>query len=107
MRIDIKPLSVNNAFQGRRFRTPKYKAFQKELSLKLKPMDIPEGKLMLKVTFGLSSKNADWDNPIKAFQDIVSKKYGFNDRRIYKGIVEKVDVPKGSEFIDFTISAID
>ena len=104
MRINIKPLSVNQAFQGRRFKTPKYKAFEKELALKLKPMKVPEGKLILTVTFGLSSKNADWDNPIKAFQDIISKKYGFNDRHIYKGIVEKVDVPKGKEFIDFELT---
>ena len=74
--------------------------------MKLKSMDIPEGKLMLRATFGLSSKNADWDNPIKCFQDIVSAKYGFNDRRIYKGIIEKVIVPKGSEFIEFTISPL-
>lgn len=107
MRLDIKPLSVNEAFQGRRFKTPKYKAFEKELTLKLKSMDVPEGKLLLTVTFGLSSKNADWDNPIKPFQDIVAAKYGFNDRHIYKGIVEKVDVPKGSEFIEFDIQPLD
>lgn len=74
--------------------------------LKLKPMYVPEGKLMLTVTFGLSSRNSDWDNPIKAFQDVISKKYGFNDRRIYKGIIEKVIVPKGQEFIEFEITAI-
>jgi len=103
-RINIKPLSVNECFQGRRFRTPKYKTYQKELTLLLRSVNVPKGRLQLVVTFGLSSKNADWDNPIKAFQDIVSKKYGFNDRHIYKGIVEKVDVAKGSEFIEFELT---
>lgn len=103
MLISIKPLSVNQAWQGKRYKTDLYKAFEKELSYKLKNMVIPEGKLLLKATFGFSSKNADWDNPIKPFQDVLQKKYGFNDRNIYKGIIEKVDVKKGEEFIEFEI----
>lgn len=101
--VMIKPLSVNQAWQGKRFKTPIYKAFEKELLLKLKKIKIPEGKLLLKVTFGLSSKNADWDNPVKPFQDILQKKYGFNDSRIYRGEIEKVDVVKGKEFIIFEL----
>ena len=106
MRIDIKPLSVNEAWQGQRFKTPKYKAFEKELLLKLRPQDIPEGKLLLRATFGISSKNADIDNPVKPFLDILQKKYGFNDRQIYLLTIEKVDVPKGKEFIEFTIEPL-
>lgn len=107
MRIDIKPLSVNEAWKGRRYKTDKYKRFELELLHKLKSMEIPKGKLILTVTFGLSSKNADWDNPIKPFQDVISKKYKFNDRIIYKGIIEKVDVKKGNEFIDFKITSFE
>ena len=103
MRIDIKPLSVNEAFQGRRFRTPKYKAFQKELLLKLKPMKIEGGKLSLSICFGFSSKGSDIDNCVKQFTDCLSKKYGFNDNRIYRLEVSKVIVPKGQEFIEFDI----
>lgn len=72
----------------------------------LKPMEVKSGKLLLFLRFGLSSKNADYDNPIKPFQDILSKKFGFNDRHIYKAIIEKVDVPKGKEFIEFDIQPI-
>jgi len=107
MRINIKPLSVNQVWQGKRFKTPKYKAYEKELLLKLKPMEVPEGKLLLNITFGLSSKNADWDNPIKPFQDVLQIKYGFNDRRVYKGVIEKVDVKKGEEFIEFSFDLIE
>lgn len=103
MIIYIKPLSVNEAWQGKRYKTNKYKAFEKHLTLLLKKMEIPEGKLLLKATFGLSSKNADWDNPIKPFQDVIQRKYGFNDQRIYRGEIEKVDVKKGEEFIEFEI----
>jgi len=106
MRINIKPLSVNQVWQGKRFKTPTYKAYEKELLLKLQPMEVPEGKLILYITFGLSSKNADWDNPIKPFQDVLQIKYGFNDRHVYKGVVEKVDVKKGEEFIEFSFELI-
>jgi len=101
--IDIKPLSVNQVWMGRRFKTPKYKAYEKELLLKLKKINIPDGKLEIHLIFGFSNKNSDWDNPIKPFQDILQKKYGFNDRSVYKAIVEKKDVPKGKEFIKFKI----
>ena len=101
--INIKPLSVNQAWAGRRFKTPKYKAYEKELKYKLKPMDIPEGKLKVLLTFGLSSKLADIDNPVKAFIDILQKKYNFNDRDIYEMNLKKVDVKKGNEFIEYDI----
>ena len=105
-KVNIKPLSVNKAWQGKRFKTPLYKAYEKELLLKLRALEVPEGKLLLVVTFGLSSKLADWDNPVKPFQDCLQKKYGFDDRRIYKAEVEKVDVKKGEEFIEFEIKQL-
>ena len=70
-------------------------------------MKVESGKLSLSICFGLSSKNADIDNPVKPFLDILQKRYGFNDRHIYQLHVEKVDVPKGSEFIEFTIEPLD
>lgn len=106
MKIQIKPLSINEAFQGRRFKTPKYKAFENHLLLLLKPMEVPKGRLKLTVTFGLSSKNADWDNCVKTFQDCLQLKYNFNDREIYEANVKKVDVKKGDEFIEFYLELI-
>jgi len=100
--IEIKPLSINQAWKGRRFKTEAYKDFEATLFLLLpKKIKIPEGKLEANYLFGVSSKNCDYDNFIKAFQDILSKKYNFNDKKIYRGIIEKVDVKKGSEFIQF------
>ena len=53
--------------------------------------------------FGFSSKLADWDNPVKPFQDILQKRYNFDDRDIFKATVEKEIVKKGNEFIEFKI----
>tara|TARA_R110002167_G_scaffold77312_1_gene214797 strand:- start:1283 stop:1609 length:327 start_codon:yes stop_codon:yes gene_type:complete len=103
MRINIKPLSVNQAWKGRRFKSDIYKKYEKELLFMLPNIEIPAGKLELNVTFGLSSKLSDYDNPLKVFQDVLCKKCGFDDRRIYKGVIVKVDVKKGQEFIEFHI----
>jgi Holliday junction resolvase RusA-like endonuclease len=103
MKINIKPLSVNKAWQGRRFKTDEYKAFNKEMMLKLKPITIPDGPLCVSFTFGFSNRASDIDNPLKPVIDILQKKYGFNDNRIYELNVVKEVVKKGKEFIHFNI----
>ncbi len=107
MRINIKPLSVNQAWQGKRFKTKAYKQYEKDVQLLLGKMDIPEGFLMIEMTFGFSNSASDWDNPIKPFQDILQKKYGFNDNRIKRAIIDVVKVKKGCEFIEFEIKDLD
>ena len=106
MILNIKPLSVNEAWRGRRFKTPKYSKYINDMLRILKPLKIPDGALHVNVTFGLSSKAADVDNPLKCFIDCLQKKYGFNDNRIYKITAEKCDVKKGAEYIDFKIEAL-
>jgi Holliday junction resolvase RusA-like endonuclease len=103
MRVNIKPLSVNQVWQGRRFKTPIYKKYENELLFMLPKMKIPEGKLELTIVFGFSSSASDWDNPIKPFQDILQKRYSFNDSRVYKATIIKEIVKKGEEFIEFNI----
>ena len=103
MKIEIKPLSVNQCWQGKRFKTPIYKSYEKELLLILPNLTIPEGDLEIIITFGFSSKASDWDNPIKPFQDILQKRYGFNDSRVYKATIIKDIVKKGKEYIKFNI----
>jgi len=107
MKINIKPLSINQCFQGRRFKTDKYKQYEKELMLLLPILNVPNGLLEVVITFGLSSKLNDIDNGLKPFIDILQKKYLFNDRDIYKLVVEKKIVPKGSEFIECEINLFD
>lgn len=107
MRLDIKPLSVNEAWKGRRFKTPKYKRYERDMLLLLPILNIPTGKLHLRLTFGFSNSVSDIDNPVKCFVDCLQKKYGFNDKDIYAMDLRKVDVKKGSEFIDFEIEEIE
>lgn len=101
--VNIKPLSVNEVWQGKRFKTPKYKEYERVVLLMLPKIKIPEPPYAISFEFGVSSKLSDWDNPIKPFQDILCKKYGIDDRDIYKGTVSKVLVKKGQEYVKFKI----
>ena len=105
IRINIKPLSVNKCWQGRRFKTKDYKDYEEELMWKLPQAEVPEGELTLELEVGLSNVQADLDNTCKPFQDILQKKYGFNDRWITKLIIIKIKVKKGEEYIKFKIYA--
>ena len=103
-RLDIKPISINKAYRGRRFATQELKQFKRDVSLLLPKIKIPDGKLTASYRFGFSSKASDVDNGIKGFQDCIAEHYGFNDKKIYKLIVEKIDVEKGQEYIEFEIT---
>ncbi|MHA2009947.1 MAG: hypothetical protein ACW980_21750 [Promethearchaeota archaeon] len=105
VKLRVKPLSVNEAWKGKRYKTDQYKAYEKELMYLLKYLDIPDGKIQITILWGVSNIGSDWDNPIKPFIDVLQKKYGFNDSRIYRGVVGKVKVPKGKEFIEFEIES--
>lgn len=106
--VKIKPLSVNEAWRGRRFKTDEYKTYEHSLHYLLpKKIELPVSRYFVVYTFGLSSAVADWDNCIKQFQDIIAKKYGFNDKFITGGIVLKKIVPKGQEYISFKITSYD
>ena len=104
VRLNIKPLSVNRAYKGRRFATEELSQYKKEVSMMLPKMKVPCGKLSVRYIFGVSSKNADGDNMVKALQDIISECYSFNDKIIYEWHIKKVDVQKGKEYIEFELS---
>jgi Holliday junction resolvase RusA-like endonuclease len=104
-KVSIKPLSVNKAWQGRRYKTDDYIVYERSVLLLLPKITIPDGKLLLRLEFGFSSKASDIDNPVKMFQDCLQKKYGFNDSRIRLLIVAGVDVKKGDEYIKFAIES--
>jgi len=103
MKIEIKPLSVNECWQGKRFKTKKYLAYEKEMLLKLKPLPMPPIPYAINIQLGLSSTLADIDNPIKPLLDLIQKKYAINDKDIFELHIEKRIVKKGLEFIDFEI----
>ena len=103
MIIKIKPLSVNEVWQGKRFKTTAYKSYEKSLLLLLPNFEIPKGKLKIYFEFGFSNSQSDIDNPIKPILDILQKKYGFNDSQVYEMNVKKEIVKKGSEYIKIEI----
>lgn len=102
--LNIKPLSVNESYRGRKYCTPALTKYKLDLSRMIPLMKIPDGPIAVIYLFGVSSKSADGDNLIKSFQDALCERYGINDRRIYDWRVRKVDVPKGKEFVKFEIS---
>lgn len=107
-KLNIKPLSVNKAFKGRRFKTKEYDKYISDM-LYLLPNSLKINSnvyLSLSVTFGFSSRANDIDNPAKLFIDCLVKKYGFDDRMIYELYLCKEIVPKGKEYIEFNIKEI-
>lgn len=105
IKINIKPLSVNEAFQGRRFRTDLYNDFIRKMnSLLPKDLIIPNEKnIKIAIQFGFSSRASDIDNCCKSFLDCLVKKYKVDDRNIYEMHVFKDIVKKGDEYIRFKI----
>lgn len=102
--VDIKPLSVNRCWQGRRFKTKEYKSYEKEMLLKLKRLPMPPPPYEIAIVFFMSNIMSDLDNPVKPFLDLLQKKYSFNDRSIMKMSVEKRKCLKGNERISFFIN---
>lgn len=107
MRIDYKPLSVNECWKGRRFKTDEYKRYERDLLFLLPKYQLPPKPFAVGLNFGLSNLSADIDNPVKPFLDILQKKYGFNDRDIMALKICKIKTEKGKEFINFTIEHIE
>ena len=106
MRVNIKPLSSNEAWQGKRFKTQKYKKYEQELLFILPKFEVPKGQIRIDYIVGYSNVQSDIDNFLKSFQDVLQKKYGFNDNMIYHVQITKQIVKKGEEFIDFDIKEL-
>jgi hypothetical protein len=94
----IKLLSVNEAWQGKRYKTKNYQSYEKILGYTLPNEKINSlNSYYIIFIFNFANKLSDWDNPIKPLQDILQKKYGFNDRDIYIALTYKKIVPKKDE----------
>jgi Holliday junction resolvase RusA-like endonuclease len=104
--LDIKPLSANDMYLGRKVKSYKYKTYERKILTLLPDQEVPEGELQLTIEVGLSSKLADVDNILKPFIDCLQLKYGFNDKWIYDLKVKKRIVKKGEEYINFKIEEL-
>lgn len=101
--IKVKPLSVNECYTGKRFKTEKYREYEKKLMFFLPTLILPDPPYKINYIFGFSSRASDLDNAVKNLQDIISKKYDFNDKLIFEINVRKQIVKKGNEFFCFKI----
>ena len=103
-KLNEKPLSVNLAWMGRRFKTPAYKAYEKTILLMMPRAKIDTNQMLrIEFFFGFSNKASDLDNPVKLLLDIAQKKYGFNDSNVFELNVRKCIVKKGDDFIHMGI----
>lgn len=100
IKLDIKPMSVNAAWRGRRFKTVEYKRYEKAVLLLLPKIKEPLlGNFGMNILYGFSSSASDIDNPTKLILDILQKKYGFDDKNIFELNLKKVITQKKREFI--------
>lgn len=102
-KIQVKPMSINAVFQGRRFRVKAYDDYELLVRSLLPKITLPDAPYEVFINYGFSSKAADIDNPTKPFIDILQKHYGFNDREIFKLTLIKELVKKGDEYVEFSI----
>ena len=106
-KLNLKPLSVNKAWQGKRFKTKDYKQFERDMLLMLPNVKIDfKGSLRVDLHYGFSSKLSDIDNPTKMVLDILCKKYGFDDRQIFELNQTKEIIKKGEDFIQASINQL-
>lgn len=107
-----KPLSVNEAWRGRKIKTEKYEDFENDVFYLLKEQaqkfadmaaSVPPGPIEVIYCFYLRNhKKADYDNCIKAFQDLlVNNGLIHDDRLIYHADIYKI--PSDVDKIQFII----
>jgi len=109
--IEIKPISVNQCWQGRRFKTKKYKDWREEfcwllISKKIKKI---KGDVDVKVIYYIKHyKTSDVDNFNKATLDALVESRVIEDDRFVQKIcaIKKQVKNKEDERIEFEIKKI-
>jgi Holliday junction resolvase RusA-like endonuclease len=84
IKIPIKAMSVNKAWQGRRFKTEEYKQYEKDCMWWIKGRKI-EGDVEIHYRFYLKNyTKTDVSNLIKLLEDIIVKQGLIQDDRFVK-----------------------
>lgn len=104
MRIElpIRPLSVNQAWAGRRFNTPAKDQFERIVGLLLPKIHIPGPFYRVAYDFHLVYfATTDYDSGIKVLQDcLVKKKIITDDKHIVEARIRKFKADKDSISIE-------
>ena len=100
--INEKPFSANKMYTGRKRRSVWYKAFEKAMMKQLPEVEVSQykGYMQVHIIIGVSTILFDQDNACKPILDVLQKRYGFNDNKIFYMTVKKMLVNKGDEFIN-------
>ena len=107
IKINIKALSVNEAYRGKKWRTPKHDVYKTALKHLLPDwLKLPASPFCVHLEFGHSNLNSDIDNCAKLFIDSLQDKYNFNDRYIKRLIIDVEKVDKGKEYVKFNIESL-
>ena len=96
--LPIKPLSINDCFQGRHFQTKACRVYNKALDIHLLPFRreaIAAQWYQVSYKFYLKNfGNSDWDNMVKVLQDGLTRNGFFSDdKKIKRAHVEKFKSP--------------
>lgn len=108
--LNVKPLSVNACFQGRRFKNKNYKNYENEIYWLLKQNYMYSkftGYIYIHYKFYLKNwKKTDGGNLEKCLTDIlVSNKVIEDDRFIMKYVIEKF--PADKDYIEIEIDEVE
>ena len=85
--LPVKGISINECFQGRRFKTKKYNAFIEEMLYTMPKQKMIKGMVRIGIAFSLKSiLRSDLDNLLKPVIDCVVKKGWIEDDRFIQSI---------------------
>lgn len=106
-KLNIKPLSINKAFQGRRFKTSDANNYDKQLALLLPKEKVVGEYFRVSYNFHLINFSiTDADNLVKMLQDaVVRREIIPDDRRIVEYKIKKF--PSDTDYIEVEIEAIE
>lgn len=107
-RFNIKPVSANRMYFRNKQLTKDYRLFREQVYEDVADRSkwpFEDGEhLTFVVMVGFSSKLADVDNVIKPLLDTWQLMFEFNDKYVYKVIIEKEIVKKGEEYFEVTVT---
>ena len=103
--FNIKPLSINKAFQGRRFKTKDYKGYERDLHALGGHFETIKGDVEVTVEWYLKNdKMTDIDNPTKLVLDYLTKAGAYeDDRKIRVLHLYKYETPTKEDYFRITI----
>ena len=106
--INLQPLSQNQAWAGKRYKTANYKEYEKNLINHFRLLDLPRiepgEKFCVYYEWSITNR-VDNSNCVKLFEDILCKYLQVNDRDVLAFYSRKNVVKKADSSIKFALFA--